>query len=115
MSQGSDSLEATLIDIIARLRQGRFHPSAFIPHPFPGYRRRNRRSQARAAIPEAWRELVQKGDEQLVELLASAVESKASVRADDDDVAEFLAPYIHQFAANCSNHPQNPLTEFTKV
>ena len=55
------------------------------------YRSRNRRSQARAAIPEAWRELVEKGDELLVELLASAVESKAGVRADVDDVAEFLA------------------------
>ena len=55
------------------------------------YRSRNRRSQARAAIPEAWRELVEKGDEQLVELLASAVESKAGVRPDDNDVADFLA------------------------
>lgn len=55
------------------------------------YRSRNRRSQARAAIPEAWRELVEKGDELLVELLASAVESKAGIRPDDDDVAEFLA------------------------
>ena len=67
------------------------------------YRSRNRRSQARAAIPEAWRELVQKGDELLVELLASAVESKAGVRADVDDVAEFLAalgkPIIVETAA----------------
>lgn len=55
------------------------------------YRSRNRRSQARAAIPEAWRELVEKGDELLVEMLASAVESKAGVRPDVDDVAEFLA------------------------
>ena len=55
------------------------------------YRSRSRLSQARAAIPEAWRELVEKGDELLVELLASAVESKAGVRADVDDVAEFLA------------------------
>jgi hypothetical protein len=54
-------------------------------------RSRSRRSQARAAIPEAWRELVEKGDELLVDLLASAVESKAGVRPDDDDVAEFLA------------------------
>ena len=52
----------------------------------------NRRSQARAAIPEAWRELVEKGDELLVELLVSAVESKTGFRPDDDDVAEFLAP-----------------------
>lgn len=55
------------------------------------YRSRSRRSQARAAIPEAWRELVEKGNEDLVELLASAVESKAGVPPDNDDVAEFLA------------------------
>jgi len=55
------------------------------------YRSRNRKSQARITIPEAWRELVEKGDELLVDLLASAVESKAGVRPDDDDVAEFLA------------------------
>jgi predicted type IV restriction endonuclease len=55
------------------------------------YRSLNRRSQARAAIPEAWRELVEKGDELLVELLVSAVESKTGFRPDDDDVAEFLA------------------------
>lgn len=55
------------------------------------YRSRTRRSQARGAIPEAWRELVEKGDEMLVEILASAVESKAGVRPDGDDVAEFLA------------------------
>ena len=55
------------------------------------YRSRNRQSQAKAAIPEAWRELVEKGDELLVELLTNAVESRAGVRPDADDVAEFLA------------------------
>lgn len=54
------------------------------------YRSRNRRSQARDAIPVAWRELVEKGDELLVEMLASAVESKTGVRPDADDVADFL-------------------------
>jgi hypothetical protein len=54
------------------------------------YRSRNRRSQARAAIPEAWRELVEKGDELLVEMLMNAVESKTGVRPEADDVAEFL-------------------------
>ncbi|MBX3473658.1 MAG: hypothetical protein KF754_04685 [Planctomycetes bacterium] len=54
------------------------------------YRSRNRRSQAKSAIPEAWRELVEKGDELLVELVAGAVESKTGVRPDADDVAEFL-------------------------
>lgn len=54
------------------------------------YRSRNRKSQAKAAIPEAWRELVEKGDELLVEMLTNAVESRAGVRPDADDVAEFL-------------------------
>jgi hypothetical protein len=55
------------------------------------YRGRNRRSQASAAIPEVWRELVGKGDEELVELLASNVELKTGIRPDTDEVAKFLA------------------------
>ncbi|MCX7886458.1 MAG: type I restriction enzyme HsdR N-terminal domain-containing protein [Verrucomicrobiae bacterium] len=55
------------------------------------YRNRNRRLQAKNAIPDVWRELVEKGNEDLVELLASAVEVKVGVRPDDDDVADFLA------------------------
>jgi len=55
------------------------------------YRSRNRKSQAKSAIPDTWRELVEKGDEQLVDLLASAVESKTGVRPDDDDVADYMA------------------------
>lgn len=55
------------------------------------YRSRSRQSQARDAIPGAWRELVEKGDEMLVEILTSAVESRAGVRPDADDVAEYLA------------------------
>lgn len=54
------------------------------------YRGRNRLSVAKAAIPDAWRELVEKGDELLVDLLTSGVESKTGVRPDADDVAEFL-------------------------
>jgi hypothetical protein len=55
------------------------------------YRSRNRQSVAKAAIPEAWRDLVEKGDELLVEMVTSAVESKAGVRPDANDVADFLA------------------------
>jgi predicted type IV restriction endonuclease len=55
------------------------------------YQSRFRRSQARAVIPEAWRELVEKGDQDLVELLAGAAELKAGVPPDHDDVAQFLA------------------------
>jgi len=75
----------------------------------------NRRSQARAAIPEAWRELVEKGDELLVELLGSAVESKAGVRPDDDDVAEFLAalgkPVIVEAARSNVYKPTSPVVQ----
>lgn len=74
------------------------------------YRSRHRLSQARMAIPEAWRELVEKGNEELVELLASAVEVKAGVRPDNNDVAEFLAalgkPVIVQDAR--SSIPERP-------
>jgi hypothetical protein len=73
------------------------------------YRSLNRRSQARAAIPEAWRELVEKGNEDLVELLASAVELKAGVRPDNDAVAEFLTalgkPVIVQAARSGVSEP----------
>ena len=55
------------------------------------YRSRHRRSQARAAIPDVWKELVGKGNEELVELLASNVELKTGIRPDTDEVAEFLA------------------------
>jgi len=55
------------------------------------YRSQHRLSQARTTIPEAWRELVEKDNEDLVELLAGAVELKAGVRPDNNDVAEFLA------------------------
>jgi len=54
------------------------------------YRNRNRRTLAQAAIPIAWRELTEKGDELLVELLADAVESKAGIRPEEDDVTAFL-------------------------
>jgi hypothetical protein len=54
------------------------------------YRNRARRVQAKAAIPDAWHELIETGDEILVELVADAVESKTGVRPEDDDVAEFL-------------------------
>ena len=55
------------------------------------YRNRKRRSQAKAAIPEAWRELVHKRDSRLLEILADAVESKIGFPPDAGDVREFLA------------------------
>ena len=54
------------------------------------YRNRNRRSQAKAAIPEAWRELVRKRDGRLLGSLTDAVESKVGFPPDIDDVVAFL-------------------------
>jgi hypothetical protein len=81
------------------------------------YRNRNRRSQAKAAIPEAWRELVEKGNEDLVDLVASAVESKTGVRPDNDEVAEFLAglgkPIIVEAAQRNTPQPVRAPTRST--
>lgn len=80
------------------------------------YRSRNRRSRAKAAIPDAWKELVEKGDETLVELLTSAVESRDGVRPDENDVAEFLAALGHtktavKVAAISGSMEQQPRNE----
>ena len=81
------------------------------------YRSRNRQSQAKAAIPEAWRELVENGDELLVEILTNAVESKAGVRPDVDDVAEFLAglgkPIIVEAQRGIQAQPTNSMSPRT--
>lgn len=73
------------------LERGRVESGQALEEARKEYRSRSRRYQAKAAIPGAWRELVEKGDEQLVEVLSSAVESKTGVRPEADDVADFLA------------------------
>ena len=55
------------------------------------YRDKNRRLVARQTIPEAWRELVEREDELLRDLLSEAVESKAGFRPLGADIADFLA------------------------
>jgi hypothetical protein len=83
------------------------------------YCSRNRRSQARAAIPETWRALLDKGNKDLVNMLASAVESRAGVRPDDEDVAEFLAalgkPIIVETASIKPSFEPSPRTEWQAV
>lgn len=58
------------------------------------YRSKNRRARAKSAIPDAWREIVASGDEDLVRLVADAVEAKAGVRPEDDDVMGYLRSLI---------------------
>lgn len=73
------------------------------------YHNLNRRSQAKAAIPEAWRELVQKRDSSLIEILASVVESKVGFPPNADDVAEFLG------GPGASKPPPSPTVQATSA
>lgn len=66
------------------------------------YRDRNRRSAAGRAIPGAWAELVERGDESLVELLTNSVESKSGIRPEEKDILGFLAVLSPLDAANSS-------------
>lgn len=82
------------------------------------YRSRNRRSVARQAIPEAWNELVEHGDELLVEILANAVESKSGFRPEDDDVSAFLTNLANRMTVQVppSNPPaRNPSTPVART
>lgn len=47
--------------------------------------------EIRAALPEAWRDLVEEEDDLLIELVADRVESLCGYKPDPDLVAEFLA------------------------
>ena len=58
------------------------------------YRNKNRRSAARQAIPAGWNELVERGDDLLVELLTDAVESKVGIRPDEDDILNFFSGLV---------------------
>jgi hypothetical protein len=54
------------------------------------YQSRSRKKRAQDALPEVWSDLLVKADEQLVEILSNAVETKIGFRPDAEDVAEFL-------------------------
>ncbi|MGD1088368.1 MAG: hypothetical protein ABR955_06545 [Verrucomicrobiota bacterium] len=99
--------------LIRYLERGRVESGEALEAARKEYRSRNRRSQAKAAIPEAWRELVEKGDELLVDMLTSAVESKAGVRPDADDVAEFLVglrkPVFIETYPDSGKQPTTPI------
>ena len=68
------------------------------------YRNLNRRSQAKATIPEVWQELVQKRNADVIAILVDAVESKVGFPPDAGDVAEFLG-------AEPAPQPPTPLSD----
>jgi len=54
------------------------------------YQSKSRRAEALAAMPTAWNELVSKGEETLLDLLATEVETKSGFRPNDEDIVAFL-------------------------
>ncbi len=72
------------------LAHERVESGAFLVTAKQDHEDRSRRLDARRSIPDAWRELVEEGNDELTRLLAEAAESKAGIRPSDDDVAEFL-------------------------
>lgn len=54
------------------------------------YKSRSRQQQARAAIPDAWKELVDAEDSRLLELLSEATERRNGVKPATEDLIDFL-------------------------
>lgn len=96
------------------LRRSRVEAGEALDATRKDYRSRNRCAQAKAAIPDAWQELVEKGDELLVEILTNAVESKEGFRPTSDDVAEFLAnlgkPFVFEGGRVTQHQSQKQLS-----
>ena len=66
-----------------------------LEHARTEYRNINRRSQAKAAIPVVWQELVRKGDSRLIEILIEAVESKIGFQPDAMTSESFSVLRLH--------------------
>ena len=72
------------------------------------YRNKNRRAAARQAIPAAWGEIVERGDQQLVDLLTDAVESKVGIRPDENDILNFFDGMVAEDALDLSGPQPTP-------
>ena len=72
------------------------------------YRNKNRRAAARQAIPAAWKEIVERRDQQLVDLLTDAVESKVGIRPDESDILSFFDRLVAEDALDPSGAQSSP-------
>jgi hypothetical protein len=90
-----DLFERSPAESAAKLQQyldrDRTHSGQALESAIEEYRGRHRASQARAAIPEAWQELVEKVNGDLISLIAREAESKSGFRPTDADIIEFLS------------------------
>ena len=70
------------------------------------YKSRNRRNQAKVAIPEAWKEIIDSEEPKLIDLLSEAVEKKCGIKPDKNDVTDFLNTLRFGSTAPKESQPQ---------
>lgn len=99
----------TSSDALARfLEYGRVASGEALESARKEHRDRTSRDTVLRTLPEAWSELVRKGDESLVRLLADAVESRARVRPGDADVLDFLGSLKMSRGPHVPSLPSKP-------
>lgn len=99
----------TSSDALARfLEYGRVASGEALESARKEHRDRTSRDTVLRTLPEAWSELVRKGDESLVRLLADAVESRARVRPGDADVLDFLGSLNASRGLHVPSLPSKP-------
>ena len=99
----------TSSDALARfLEYGRVASGEALESARKEHRDRTSRDTVLRTLPEAWSELVRKGDESLVRLLADAVESRARVRPGDADVLDFLGSLKASRGLHVPSLPSKP-------
>lgn len=73
------------------LQQSRVASGAALEAAQSDYKSRSRQQQARAVIPEAWKELVDADDSRLMDLISEATERRIGVQPARADIIDFLA------------------------
>lgn len=89
-----DLLERTPAEAVEKLerylQQSRVALGVALEAAQSDYKSRSRQQQARAVIPEAWKELVDAEDSRLLELLSEATERRGGVQPARADLTDFL-------------------------
>lgn len=73
------------------LQQSRIASGAAFEAAQSDYKSRSRQQQAKAVIPEAWKELVDAEDSRLIDLLSEATERRGGVQPSRADLTDFLS------------------------
>jgi hypothetical protein len=73
------------------VQQSRIASGAAFDAAQSDYKSRSRQQQARAVIPEAWKEMVDAEDSRLIDLLSEATERRGGVQPSRSDLTDFLS------------------------